>query len=381
VRVGIFLPKAFRPYSVDFDGYVKELLLAGHEPVVVCRANENGPPACQVVVTTEEEERTQEFWKDLKLDLCICYTWLRLSDALNAMRASGTYVLSRADTDGQFSYRVHPGATFRNLVGIARGPADCLRRLRHYLRCYCTFYQEFDRESLAVIEASDAFVVETEGARKCLAEFLHYYQLGHLIDRVHVVDHSVPDDFLVSPIGEKTRPLIYCAGRWDDPLKDASLLCQTITRILSREPEAEFLMTGSCVDEAFARISKHPQVRLLGRLPRTSLPALLAECQIHLSSSISESQPIGALEALCCGVTVVGKPILGMEDVVEGGRFGTVSEGHSSASLAMATLDELKRWKNRERDQSAIAAHWRERVGNKTVIRKLLEIPAEKPTR
>ena len=47
----------------------------------------------------------------------------------------------------------------------------------------------------------------------------------------------------------------------------------------------------------------------------------------------------------------------------------------------LAALDELKRWKNRDRDQSAIAAYWRERVGNRTVIRKLLEIYAEKSFR
>lgn len=381
MRVGIFLPKALRPYSVDFDGYVHELQLAGHEPVVVCRANETQQPACPVVEATEEDERTQEFWRGLHLDLCICYTWLRLPDVLRALRAAGTFVLSRADSDGQFSFRVHPAATFRNLVRVAQSPADFLRRFRHYLRCYLTFYREFDRESLAVIAESDAFVVETGGARNHLAEFLHFHHRGDLLDRVHVVDHSVPDGFLAGPIGEKLRPLVYCAGRWDDPLKDAPLLCRAIKRIHSRAPEAEFLMTGTFVEEAFGGISGCPQVRLLGRLPRPTLPGLLAECQIHLSSSISESQPIGALEALCCGATVVGKPIIGMEEVVDHGRFGGVSTGHSSASLATAALDELNRWKNRGRNQSAIAAHWRERVGNRTVIRKLLEIACQQPSR
>ncbi|MEI8312375.1 MAG: glycosyltransferase family 4 protein [Verrucomicrobiota bacterium] len=381
MRVGIFLPKAFRPYSVDFDGYVKQILLAGHEPVVVCRANEAGEAGCSVVVAGEEEERTPEFWKSLKLDLCICYTWLRLPETLLAMRAAGTFVLSRADSDGQFSYRVHPAATYRTLVSIARGPSDYLRRLRHFLRCYFFFYREFDRESLAVIAESDAFVIETVGARENLAKFFRHYHCGHLLDRVRVVAHSVPDGFLAGPVGRKERPLIYCAGRWDDRLKDAPLLCRAISRILSQEPQAEFLMTGSCVEEAFRGLTGFPQVRLLGRLPRESLPALLAECQVHLSSSISESQPIGALEALCCGTTVVGKPITGFEDVVDRGRFGAVSSGHSAASLATAALDELRRWKNGGRDQSAIAAHWRERVGNKMEIRKLLEIYADKSCR
>ena len=381
MRVGIFLPKALRPYSVDFDGYVKEILLAGHEPVVVCRANEAREAGCSVVEVNEEEDRMPEFWNGLKLDLCICYTWLRLPETLRAMRAAGTFVLSRADSDGQFSYRVHPAANYRTLVGIARGPSDYLRRLRHFLRCYFFFYREFDRESLAVIEESDSFVVETDEARKNLAEFLEFHRCGHLLERVRVVAHSVPDGFLAGPIGKKERPLIYCAGRWDDRLKDAPLLCRTISHILSREPQSEFLMTGSCVEEAFGSISGFPQVRLLGRLPRLSLPSLLAECQIHLSSSISESQPIGALEALCCGATVVGKPITGFEDVVDHGRFGTISAGHSADALATATLDELKRWKNGGRNQSAIAAYWRERVGNRTVIRKFLEIYDRKSSR
>ena len=381
MRVGIFLPKAWRPYSVDFDGYVKEILLAGHEPVVVCRSNESGQAGCSVVETTAEEERTQEFWNGLKLDLCICYTWMRLPETLRAMRAAGTFVLSRADSDGQFSYRVHPAATFRTLVSLAQGPADFIRRFRHFLRCCFFFSREFDRESLAVITESDAFVVETEGARKNLGKFFEYYRCGHLLERVRVVAHSVPDCFLSGTIGKKERPLIYCAGRWDDRLKDAPRLCRAIARILARVPQANFLMTGSGVEEAFGRFAGNPRVQLLGRLPRTELPALISECQIHLSSSISESQPIGALEALCCGATVVGKPITGFEDVVDCGRFGAVSAGHSSASLAKAALDELNRWKNGGRDQSAIAAHWRERVGNQMEIRKLLDIYAEKPSR
>jgi hypothetical protein len=246
-----------------------------------CVASQLGVELCA------EEERTSEFWKRLKLDMCICYTWMRLPETLRAIRAAGTFVLSRADSDGLFSYRVHPGATYRNLAGIARGPADYLRRLRHYVRCYLTFYREFDRESLAVIEESDAFVIESEGARSKLQEFLRYHHRESLLDRVHVVAHSVPDEFLVSPIGKKPRPVIYCAGRWDDRIKAAPSLCRTIRRIISREPEAEFLMTGFGVEEAFGGLSNYPQVRLLGRLPRESLPALLAECQLHLSASSS----------------------------------------------------------------------------------------------
>lgn len=374
MRAGIFLPKAFRPYSVDFAGCIRQIALAGHEPVVVCRANETPDAGCEVVEAAEENERSQEFWKSLSLDLCICYTWLRLPEALRAMRAAGTFVLSRADSDGQFSYRVHPAATYRTLAGIARGPSDYLRRLRHFLRCYFFFYREFDRESLAVIRESDAFVVETEGARENVAKFLRHYGSEDQLGRVRVVAHSVPDGFLAGPIGRKARPLIYCAGRWDDRLKDAPLLCRTIARIIAEEPDAEFLMTGSCVGEAFGGLSRSPQVRLLGRLPRESLPALLAECQVHLSSSVSESQPIGALEALCCGATVAGKPITGFVDIVDRGRFGAVSSGHSAETLADAALGELRLWKNGGRDQSAIAAHWRERVGNMAEARKFLEI-------
>ena len=381
VRVGIFLPKALRPYSVDFDGYVNEILLAGHEPVVVCMANEAGPAGYSIVETTAGEQQTEEFWRRMELDMCICYTWLRLPETLRAMRAAGTFVLSRADSDGQFSYRVHPRATYRNLVGVARGPSDFLRRFRHFVRCYLFFYRDFDRESLATIGESDAFVVETEGARKNLEMFFRHYRCERLLERVHVVPHSVPDYFLTGPLGKKDRDLVYCAGRWDDPLKDAPLMCRTIARILAKESQARFLMTGQGANEVFGRIAGDPRVQMLGQLPRAELPALISECRIHLSSSISESQPIGALEALCCGATVVGKPIVGFQDVVDHGRFGAVSAGHSSASLAAAALDELKRWKNGGRDQSAIAAHWRERVGNRTVIRKLLEIYAEKSFR
>ncbi len=373
MRVGIFLPKAFRPYSIDFDGYATEMASSGHEPVVICPENKHPDFALPVVVYGEGEAAGVDFWKSLNLDCVICMTWFRHPEIFRAIRAAGARIINRVDSDGLVSARVFPSDAFLRLVHPFRSPLDFLKRLRHFLNWYFFHWKKNDEGILGMLSLSDAIVVETEIFRANFQKFLRYHHREELLSRFSVVPHSVPDLFLTGPVPATRKNTIFCSGRWDDDQKNAPLLEASILRILKSRPDVEFVVAGYGVSEAFPRLQGlEPRVHLAGLLPRDTLPELLAGCRFLLSSSRWESHPIGALEALCCGCSVVATPVPGFEEMIEGGRFGSLAASHSCASLVRAALEEMRLWDLGKRNPVEISSHWRAEVNNKLVMSQLL---------
>lgn len=373
MRIGIFLPKAFRRYSIDFDGYADEIKKSGNEPIVICTCNEHPDFPFAVKVYADEEAARPEFWKHLGLDRVIMMTWFQHAEVYRAARAAGIRIINRADSDGLVSARVFPGDAWMRLVHPRRGPLDFLRRFRHFLNWYFVHSKAHDAGIIRILELSDRVVVETQSFLDNFAEFLRFHRRADLLARFSIVPHSVPDVFLSAEFPPRRANRIFCSGRWDDDQKNAPLLAATIPLLLASHPETEFLIAGYGVSEAFSTLAaRHPQVRLLGLKDRAELPGILSGCRFLLSSSRWESHPIGALEALCCGCTVVATPVPGFKDIVDRGRYGTLSRGHSPGSLAKAAETEMRLWDEGKRNPVEIASHWRAEVSNKTVVAALL---------
>lgn len=373
MRVGIFLPKALRRYSIDFDGYAAEMAASGHEPVMICPANEHPDFPYRVVVYGSGEASHPDFWKALSLERVICMTWFGHPEIFRAIHAAGSRIINRADSDGLVSARVFPAASFLRLVDPHRGPLDFLKRLRHFLNWYFSHWKQNDANILKMIGLSDRVVVETVAFRANFEKFLRFHHREDLLAKFAVIPHSVPDFFLDGTVPPTRPDRIFCSGRWDDDQKNAPLLEACIPRILQGRPGTEFLIAGYGVETAFRRLEgRFPQVRLAGLLDRNTLPQILDGCRFLLSSSRWESHPIGALEALCRGCTAVATPVPGFQDIVEGGRFGTIASSHSCSSLVHAALEEMRLWDSGKRNPGEIASHWRAEVNNKVVVSQLL---------
>lgn len=373
MRVGIFLPRTFRPYSIDFDGYAAEIARTGHEPIVICPANDHPDFPFRVVVFSPDEASHPDFWKALDLDRVICMTWFKFPEIFQAIRAAGVRIINRADSDGQVSARVFPAATFLRCVHAFRGPVDLLKRLKHFLN-WCFFHwRKDDAEVLKVMELSDRIVVETRLFLANFEKFLRFHHREDLLDRFAVVPHSVPDAFVRGEVSEAPRKTIFCSGRWDDDQKNAPLLEACLPRILHEHPEVDILIAGYGVDDIFHRLAgRDSRIRLAGLLPRESLPRILAGCRFLLSSSRWESHPIGALEALCCGCTVVATPVPGFQEIIQGNKYGSLADSHTVAALTSAVSGELLLWDSGKRNPREIASHWRREVNNKVVVAQLL---------
>lgn len=369
MRIGIFLPRRWRRFSLNMEELGETLRHLGHEPVLVCRGADEADCRIPLRVASEADEQATGFWEALGLRGVIAFAGLGSAEAVRAMRASGAFVVSRGDTDGQLGVRVFPRAAWLRMVDPARGPVDFLKRARHFLNCWRIHYRELDQPNLAGIEAADAVVVETEAARANLSRFLSHYGRAEWLAKVHVVPHPVAPDFESGNPLPDPGPAILCVGRWHDDQKNAPLLRRTLRRL--RDVRAVVAGSGA------AFFSGLPQVEVRESIPNAEMPAAFDRCRILLSASRFEGHPISGLEAVCRGRTVVAPPLPGFVDIVQDGRFGTLAGSHSARALAAAVRTELAAWDGGRRAPAAIAAHWRPRVSHRTVVQSLLALIPE----
>lgn len=374
MKVAIVLTTRWWRASIDQDGYCAALKRAGHDPLLYCHGNDAGPADFPVIEASPAQMEDAAFWREQQTDIAIVFNWLRGPDLLRALQAAGVKTITRADSDGLASVRVFPSQTRRTAVCSARNTVEIYRQNKHWLRRYFFSSQDEDKELLDTVAASDAVAIESRAAADNLIKILRHYDRKDLVNRVKVVPHSVSDPFLGAPIGPANRaPRIFCGGRWNDLQKDAKLLASTIERLLASRSDLQFTIAGPGLEEAFPTLAGRPGVNLAGLINRKEIPHILAQSRFLLASSRWETQPIGTLEALCVGATVVAPALPGFLALADEGRSGTLAAARTPASLTGAALQELEQWDRQSRDPEAIAWRWREKVSNEAVVRGLLD--------
>lgn len=114
-------------------------------------------------------------------------------------------------------------------------------------------------------------------------------------------------------------------------------------------PDTELLVAGGPPGAAFAsdpevrrlqalarRCGVGERVRFLGSLPRDQVPPLMRSADVVVSAPWYEPFGIVPLEAMACGVPVVGTAVGGQLDTVQPERTGLLVEPHDPTGLATA---------------------------------------------
>jgi N-acetyl-alpha-D-glucosaminyl L-malate synthase BshA len=128
------------------------------------------------------------------------------------------------------------------------------------------------------------------------------------------------------------------------PVKRTMDVIDTFERI-TREMPARLVLIGEGPDTVLARrqVMKRglkDKVKFLGNQSRVE--AVLPCLDVFLMPSEEESFGLAALEALACGVPVIGTRGTGLVEVIDDGRTGVLCDVGDTTAMAAAAIDLLR---------------------------------------
>jgi L-malate glycosyltransferase len=157
---------------------------------------------------------------------------------------------------------------------------------------------------------------------------------------VHCGSRAFGDRSVLAPAGE--RILLHISNF--RPVKRVLDIVRVLERV-NREVPAVLLMVGDGPERASAqalarRLGVNGRVRFLGR--QDSVEQLTGIADVYLLPSELESFGLSALEAMACGVPVIGSDAGGLPEVVAHGETGYLLPVGDVEGMAARTLDILK---------------------------------------
>jgi glycosyltransferase involved in cell wall biosynthesis len=190
-------------------------------------------------------------------------------------------------------------------------------------------------ERLAV-RAADRVVVTT-------ADVGEHLRAEHGVDvrRVRVVPNHVDVDvFAPDPGRPREKGLLVAVGRLS-PEKNLPLLVEAASRL----PGVRLEIVGDGGERprlAALAAARGVRVEFAGTVENSRLPALLNRAEVFVLPSRYEGQPKALLEAMACGLPVVGTDVPGIRDVVRDGQTGLLSpeDADGLAARVRTLLDD-----------------------------------------
>jgi glycosyltransferase involved in cell wall biosynthesis len=211
------------------------------------------------------------------------------------------------------------------------------------VRCGFPWSFNYDRESprmvrrLAVrvlerlaVRAADRIVVTSEAVAD-------YLVMRHGVDRgrLRIVPNAIDvDRFAPARPPRPEKGLIVFVGRLV-PEKRLDVLVAAAASV----PGARLLLIGDGPErERLAQQAAAAGVplELAGTVPNTEVAAWLARAEIFALPSAYEGQPKALLEAMACGLPVVGSDVPGVRDIVRHGETGWLVPAGDVGALAVA---------------------------------------------
>ncbi|MBI3031158.1 MAG: glycosyltransferase family 4 protein [Candidatus Rokubacteria bacterium] len=171
-------------------------------------------------------------------------------------------------------------------------------------------------EGLA-LRAADRAVVTSEWAKEYLVS---RYRLAP--ERVSVIPNHVNTRLFAPDGGEREKGLVCFVGRLS-PEKNLPALIEALSGI----PGARLRLIGAGAE--LARLRERAReadvvVEFTGSVPNPQLPALLNRAELFVLPSLYEANPKSLLEAMACGLPVLGSDVDGIREIIRHGETGSL---------------------------------------------------------
>ncbi len=160
-------------------------------------------------------------------------------------------------------------------------------------------------------------------------------------DKLSVIPNFV-DESLFHPIASEKRYDLIFVGRMDRQKNLVALLeaLESLDRSIAMVGGVSRQSLDDSGEAYFERLKTRfgdlgGRVHWLGRKPNRELPGLLNQARAFILPSIVEGHPRALIEAMACGLPIIGSDVPGLNSVIEHGRTGWLC-ATDSASIARA---------------------------------------------
>lgn len=204
-----------------------------------------------------------------------------------------------------------------------------------------------------VCRTADAIVVPTDAIARHIVE-----QYAVDAARVSVIPNYVDTElFRPLPDAKRVPGRIVTVGRLSAE-KNTALLIDAVSE--ARGLSLSIAGDGACRPALEAQVrARRANVAFLGTVPNAEVPRLVNEAEIFALTSRYEGSPKALVEAMACGVAVVGTDVPGIRDVIDDGRTGVLCAARPDA--VATTLATLAADPERRRRLGLAARTWAER--------------------
>ncbi len=197
---------------------------------------------------------------------------------------------------------------------------------------------------IEVARAIPRHITVSQSSRRDIAT-----QMGVPIDRLHVVPVGVdPDVFRPMPHVRRVPGRLMTTASADVPMKGLAPLLESLAKVRTEVPEAHLVVIGkpkskSKIPSLIERLGLDDAVEFVSGVTTEWIVELYAEAELACVPSLYEGFSLPAVEAMACGVPVVGTTAGAVPEVIgTDGETGLLVPPSDPDGLAVAILRALR---------------------------------------
>lgn len=183
-----------------------------------------------------------------------------------------------------------------------------------------------------LLSAADAIIVTTPALKNKLRQMnLH---------NLHLIPNGIDTDLFKPEHVQKDIDILF-VGRLERQ-KQLMLLLRAVSLLKNRNINLTFVGTGKQRDNLLSYARKNNiNLHIAGSMPHSQLPGIYNRAKVFVFPSLFEGHPKALLEAMSCGLSVIGTNVTGIREVIGHMVTGILcqAEANSLASKLAQLLD------------------------------------------
>jgi glycosyltransferase involved in cell wall biosynthesis len=333
-----------------------------------------------------EQLESVNFWRGLKLDGLILYSWAapRYLPIAKAVRTAGIPFLVNVDSCGLVSRSANPRLWRRDLLSYLRtkatSPLEAALVMAHILDNFGI--HRVARARLNTYEAATVVCGVSPLATLWLQREALGFGRSHLVPKIRYLPHPQMRAFTYGQ--ERKENLLLSVARWEKEdwvQKNPAVLLDAFERFLSARPDWKACIIGKGASRLATTLGKSQSASLsrcefIDFLQPSDLVPFYSRAKIACWSSRSEGQIGTGAQALCCGCSVVAgnSGTLSCFHHYVSRESGRLALGMDANSLAEALQLEALAWDEGQRDPERISRIWKEEFHDINVASRALNL-------